>query len=686
MKWIPLILSLTMGIIHAHASAISPESSLMAGRCMVPIPNQKAVLRGQAPSDISAAPYSISNGITELWRGNAGEAFSIPAQPLTGQIYLHSNAPTTSPWQKMSWVQPSTQAANTPATQYLSGKKAGLQPNSAQDAGPALRQLLAQAAAAPDTQTTIELEHGTYHFYPEQAIEMSLYLSNHDQQDKHAVAIPLVNLNNTTIKANNSTFVFHGGILPVLIMDSDHITLDDIRITYAIPHETEGTIISTDEESTILEFDQTASWCVKNGRFCNLTGEGEQPVTSAFAFLQNKRVVPTGKAGDYPWLAHAHQDVPNQVKFSIPASKHGLKPGYKLVFHNGSRPRPAMAIYRAAHISLNNIVFHDSQGMALLAQRSEDITIRGGGCLRRGERVHTTTADATHFSNCRGSIVVENATYEGMLDDAINVHSTCLAIQSIPAPNRIICRYVHPQTVGFEIFLPGEKIQFIRSQTLENTTPLGKALQVKRLNERLLDITLQDPLPPDISIGDAIENADWYPTVTFCHNTIQDNRARGALFTTPRPVVIKKNHFNNSSGSAILLAGDAKGWYESGQCKDVLIQGNTFRNCLTNLYQFTRAIISISPEIAQPELQQKQYHRNIRIKNNTFFTHPAPLVSALSTEDLTFTGNQVYYDSSLSAMNKGRPFIWQHCQKLQLEPPTINHGWRTLARSLLLPH
>ena len=63
--------------------------------------------------------------------------------------------------------------------------------------------------------------------------------------------------------------------------------------------------------------------------------------------------------------------------------------------------------------------------MALLVQRSADFHMKGGGVMvRQGTgRVHTAGADATHFSNTRGGIVVEKALFEGMMDDAINVHS-----------------------------------------------------------------------------------------------------------------------------------------------------------------------------------------------------------------------------------------------------------------------
>ena len=49
-----------------------------------------------------------------------------------------------------------------------------------------------------------------------------------------------------------------------------------------------------------------------------------------------------------------------------------------------------------------------------------------------------------------------NCLFEGMMDDAMNVHSTCLMITNVLSQNSIRCRYMHHQAVGFEVFRPGE--------------------------------------------------------------------------------------------------------------------------------------------------------------------------------------------------------------------------------------
>jgi hypothetical protein len=198
------------------------------------------------------------------------------------------------------------------------------------------------------------------------------------------------------------------------------------------------------------------------------------------------------------------------------------------------------------------------------------------------------------------------------------VHATCLGIKEVESPRTFIARYMHGQAYGFEVMEPGEQLQFIHGPTLELNPQLRKVEKVEVIDPRHVRVTLTEDIPAGIGTGDAIENADWHPSVDFSNNTVRHNRARGALFTTPKPVRVIGNHFDHTHGSAILLAGDAQGWYESGACQDVLIKDNVFRHGLTGLYQFTDALIAICPEVRKPGEQKQRYHRNVRIIGNQF--------------------------------------------------------------------
>lgn len=551
----------------------------------------------------------------------------------------------------------STMALNAVTGMELNAADYGVQPGG-KDCGAAVRLLIDDARAKGASR--INFAPGEYHFHRSSALPMQLYISNHDQQAVHPVALPLVGLKNVQLCGNGAKFIFHGMMLPFVLMDSEDVTVNDISIDFAEPFSAEGRITEIRNGHTTVELSPASCYTVENGKFFLTNNDRKDSIHCALAFESDGRMVPTGRGGDMAWYGRAEKLSGNRVRFAENAAAKGLSVGQTLVLRSYFRPHPGMLLYRAKDTTLNNVVFHDSQGMALIAQRSENITIRGGGCLRAAGRMHTTAADATHFSNCRGHISVQGATYEAMMDDAINVHATCLGITKVESPRTFIARYMHGQAYGFEVMTPGEKLGFIHGPTLEVDAKQIEVAAVEIIDPRHVRVTLAEDLPAGIGEGDAIENADWHPSVDFSHNLIRHNRARGALFTTQEPVRVIGNHFDHTHGSAILLAGDAQGWYESGACKDVLIKGNTFRHGLTGLYQFTDAIISICPEVRQPGNQKQRYHTNVRIVDNEFITHRVPLLSAISADDVTFSGNTIERNDIYPAIKGGVPYNIRH--------------------------
>jgi hypothetical protein len=138
-------------------------------------------------------------------------------------------------------------------------------------------------------------------------------------------------------------------------------------------------------------------------------------------------------------------------------------------------------------------------------------------------------------------------------------------------------------------------------------------------------------------------------------------------------VLIEGNHFE-SSGSAILIAGDANNWYETGAVKDVTIRNNVFADpCLTSLYQFSEAVISIYPEIPDLEASPQKYHRNINIVNNEFQLYDYPALYAKSVDGLRFTGNQLRRSYRFQAFHPRKyTFSFLSCRNVELRDNVLS--------------
>jgi hypothetical protein len=172
--------------------------------------------------------------------------------------------------------------------------------------------------------------------------------------------------------------------------------------------------------------------------------------------------------------------------------------------------------------------------------------------------------------------------------------------------------------------------------------------------------------PEAIKVGDALENLTWAPDFTARNTWFGSCRARGLLVSTPGRVVIENNDFV-SSGAAILIAGDANGWYESGAVQDVLIRGNRFHpSCLTSWYQFGEGIISILPIIPQPD-PEKPFHRNIRIEGNQFDMFDYSVLYALSVEGLAFKDNTIKHNTQYRPWQGRKAMLtFEACKRVEV--------------------
>ena len=638
--------------------------------------------------------FRILSGNAVLWEspslksGDAAVPFDIAVPSSRHRmIYLQcddlgDNSYDHADWVDLGWTKEAPKAAGPEnSARVLDGSVFGLVPNTTGDQSAAMSKAIQALRESPGA--TLRLTKGEYRFHAGGALKRHFHISNHDQPTWQPVSISLVDLHNVTIDGNGSLFLFHGIVQPLLIMDSDRITLRGIALDYSIPHHSQGIVTQVDAKSYEMEVDpEKYPHDIRDGWFV-FKGEGWEAVDRGVGIVFDGRTgaIVAGTA-DYNFRGNLTTLSPGRYRVERNLMDSGIRKGDALTFRQGwQRPHPAVTIYRSRDTRLDNCPIHASHGMGILGQRSEDIRLTGGGVYPRKEtgRHFSTGADATHFSNCKGSITAENGKYEGMMDDAINIHATCLRIEEISAPRTLRCRYMHGQSVGFETFLPGETLRFIRAKWLA-PGEVAKVYNVRKISDTGLVITLAADIPAGIGAGDAVENADWFPEVVFRGNTVRHNRARGALFTTPRAVLVEGNTFESIAGSAILLAGDANGWYESGGCDGVVIRNNRFTDNLTSRFQFTEALISIYPEVPDLAAQRGFYHRDVRIEGNIFRTFDVPLVFAISTQKLLFAGNTVDYNANFPSWNKP-PFVLRGCRQVRVSDNRVRRDGKTIGWS-----
>lgn len=552
----------------------------------------------------------------------------------------------------------------------------GLKANSSKNASPVLQKALAKIKAEykEGEKVILRFPEGRYEFHEKGAAVREYYISNHDQTNPKKVGIALEDMKNLTLDGQGSEFVFHGRMLPVSLLRSENCLLKNFSIDFENPHIAQVKIVENDPQDGIVF--EPAPWVdyrIAKDSIFEAYGEGWTMRHSwGIAF-----------DGDTKHLVYNTSDIGCPTKGAsevAPRRIHApgwkdarLVPGTVVAMRGWGRPTPGIFLSHDVNTTIENVKVHYAEGMGLLAQLCENITLEKFGVCLKGDadpRYFTTQADATHFSGCKGKIVSCNGLYEGMMDDAINVHGTYLKVVKRVDDRILVGRYMHGQSWGFEWGCPGDEVQFIRSNTMELVGKQNKIISIRPYDKEQTEgareflITFQEPVDQVINeqSGFGIENLTWTPEVLFSGNVIRNNRARGSLFSTPRKTIVENNLFDHTSGAAILLCGDCNGWFETGACRHVIIRKNRFVNALTNLFQFTNAVISIYPEIPDLKGQQQYFHGGpeggIVIEDNEFETFDAPILYAKSVDGLVFRNNTIKLNTEYKPFHPNRNRFW----------------------------
>ena len=552
----------------------------------------------------------------------------------------------------------------------------GLKANSKKNISPVFAKALQRILSEADQKEGIVLQFdkGTYHFSEKGATLREYYISNHDQVNPKKVGMAIEKVSNLTIDGQGAAFVFDGRMLPLAVLHSTNCTFKNFSIDFSNPHISQIKIVENDAEKGILF--EPAPWVQykvdKEGVFETFGKGWSMKHQFGIAFEGDTKHVVYNTSDLYCPIKGAVEEEKGRIR--VPSWKDSrLVPGTAIALRGWARPAPGIFLSHNVNTTFENVQVHYAEGMGLLAQLCENITLDKFGVCLKGDtdpRYFTTQADATHFSGCKGKISACNGLYEGMMDDAINVHGTYLKVVKRVDDHTLVGRYMHDQAWGFEWGRAGDEVQFVQSKTMELIGKQNKVVSIRPYDKdqiagaREFLIAFEEAVDPAISekAGFGIENLTWTPEVYFANNIIRNNRARGTLFSTPKKTVVENNLFDHTSGTAILLCGDCNGWFETGACRNVIIRKNHFVNALTNLFQFTNAVISIYPEIPDLAHQQKYFHGGpeggIVIEDNVFETFDTPILYAKSVDGLIYRNNVIRTNNDYKPFHKNQSRFW----------------------------
>ena len=490
---------------------------------------------------------------------------------------------------------------------------------------------------------------GRYEFWPARAAEDYLFVSNNDEGFKR-IAFPVTDFNGLEIDGRGATFVFHGYLVPFLIRNSRNVSIHNLSFDFARPFHSEGKVLAVTPESADVEFSEEYPYAIRRGVLVFTdgkkpkdgttvkTGEVVYPTSHLLAFDPARRET-AFMATDYFGLDAgiiAEEIGPRQVRLHLP--KICATPG-NVLFFGGRRDIPGIIVSDSARTALREVTIYHAGGMGVICQRSSDIELLKVKVTPSAGRLISATADATHFVNCTGRIVMRECVFENQVDDATNIHGLYVRIEKLLSPDRLEVKLVHPQQFGVDFIKPGSRLEVVDGVSL-NTRGETVVKSVERLNKEFSIVTLGSPLPDSTKIGDAVASLDANTAEVLIEKCLfRGNRARGILLGSRGKISVVGNTFH-TPGSAILFEGDARYWFEQAGVRDIVIRDNTFDNC--NYGVWGRACIAVGSGIEKSCRNVSRYNRNIVIENNLFrvFSRRS-LLSAYSVDGLQFRNNRV---------------------------------------------
>lgn len=503
--------------------------------------------------------------------------------------------------------------------------------------------------------TDTVFESGSYYLYEDKKMNITLrdtkrtsaqrYLTIHEGATHLDTAFLLKDLKNVTLDFAGAVITLTGRIQPFIIDGCENVNIKNVTVEYERSLFTELDIISNNGNELILRKKEKFPCKAENGYFIpyGRDYEDRELYKKGCMFIQAfDRKSGEGKGLDVIYLGEEIIPEPSPPASNIKHIKvrndgesivfSGSFPAHwdrktTIVLEHENRFKSSAAIYHSKDICISNYRILNGCGMGLFAIGTENITLEKI-MLFRDELSHgivTNSADGIHFVACKGEIRLRNSVFEGMIDDALNIHSNYYHTVKAEG-NRLFARRSHLShglNALSRVFSEGDTIAVYRGHTLEEK---GRyTIKNVSITDRW-ELTIEtDRILQGIEKEDIIENISTNPHIHI--NGCRFGKANTHLrFQSRGKIIIENCDFS----LPVLLTGDMNYWFEASPVNDF-----TLKNC--NFYG-DRGKIRIIPEFTPTE-KAPFYHKNIKITDNTF--HTADYIESRHAENVIQENNSI---------------------------------------------
>lgn len=527
----------------------------------------------------------------------------------------------------------------------------------------------------PEGGFRLEFEKAVYPFYPEQAHEEYVTVTNNDNGDKR-IAFPLKGMKNVVIDGNGAEFMFHGAMVPFLVSDVSKVKFDDFSISYDYPFTFEGTVIANNlsDRSFVLKPNPLCRHEVRGGVLYIQGYDWELPLGENIVFDPETRS-PIYSAEKYEanLSGGIHAEDLGDGTVKLTGFHSAMLPPVGMVYvdkgpHGSNRRYPAFIIKESSGVSFDDVTVHNSGAMSVIAENSSDIYLNDfRTAVKDGSGMMiASSADATHFVGCTGDIHFRDCVFESMLDDATNVHGIYMAVDTLLDDHSFRASFGHFQQDGFPFGKKGDRIAVVDRDMMVKIGE-GTIEEINCSCERTYEFAVDTDLRPFADRRLAIRNlSNSVADVRIKDCVVRRNRARCFLLSTNGKILVEGCELAPMM-AGLKISGDANYWFESGPTDELIVRNNVFRGVGNG--GGAHSVLHLDPVIYPSQRSTGHfYHNRVVFEGNTIYSYEDQVINILSAREFIMRGNRFIRQTEHYTRCPGLPVIdLQYCGKVEIE-------------------
>lgn len=479
--------------------------------------------------------------------------------------------------------------------------------------------------------TVLYIPSGVYNFRDEAAVKIEYEAISgqygEDVQGRlfkvdapYVKALDLNKGRDITIEADGATLLQEGWYETISITDAQNITIRGLTITHKRPPYTIGEIINVSDKYFDIHIDTLC--------FPYL----DHTITGRIHFwdVEKQRI--------YTGAWHERKELLDKGKIRV-HSKARPKIGDYCILRHSAHYRAGIFIKESSDILIDNVKIHSQPGMGIVGHRSENITMRNLHVIPEPGSVVSTNTDATHFTSCKGKIILDACKFGGQGDDCTNIHNYYWSIYRRSTNREVLIAVESADLHSLSLDYPdiGDTLALVSKENLntfekyvvEKVDTTGQNMQIRIGLNKGVEYNTNEYY---------LTNLTRRPSVEIINNTVRSHMARAYLIKTNN-VKITGNVIQSSSGTAIQLGAEA-GWRESSPVENILIENNWIIGCGYGHGRQKGSAINV--EVNGIKVTPDFLNKNITIRNNTIQAEGKNAIYLSGAKNIDICTNEIY--------------------------------------------